>query len=76
MFDILFNTYLDDICCGKKQTSITKHFLENMNEQYIDKISNPRKVCDYIAGMTDDFFNMEFKEIVIPKSFGFRIEEN
>jgi dGTP triphosphohydrolase len=30
-------------------------------------------VVDFIAGMTDDYFNREFEDYVIPKSFGARI---
>ena len=36
------------------------------NEEGID-----RAVVDYIAGMTDDFAVYKYKEIFIPKSWGF-----
>ena len=36
------------------------------NEEGID-----RAVVDYIAGMTDDFAVYKYKEIYIPKSWGF-----
>jgi dGTPase len=56
------------------KTSITKNFLVNMNVNYRDNTPNPRIACDYIAGMTDDFFNKEFKNFMIPDSFGYKIK--
>ncbi len=75
MFDVLFETYIDDIEKDKNETSITRYYLKSMNNNYLDKTSKPKLVCDYIAGMTDDFFNKEFKDVVIPRSFGYKIEK-
>lgn len=74
MFDVLFETYLNELETGRKQTSLSKFYLPNMNENYKANNSNPRIVCDYIAGMTDDFFNNEFKNIMIPQSFGYNLK--
>jgi dGTPase len=74
MFEVLFNKYNDDLKSGKMKTSITKNFLVNMNVNYRDNTPNPRIACDYIAGMTDDFFNKEFKNFMIPDSFGYKIK--
>ena len=60
MFDVLFEKYLDDIKTNRNQTSISKLFINEMSQDYIDKTPPHRIVCDYIAGMTDDFFNNEF----------------
>ncbi len=53
-----------------------KHYSENtsdMGEEYlamIDKGEAPETVvCDYIAGMTDNFAVMKYKDIYIPKSW-------
>ncbi len=73
MFEILFALYLKDLESGKGETGISQHFMNNMSEEYITTTSNPRKVCDYIAGMTDAFFNKEFKDIMLPHSFGYKI---
>ena len=71
MFDVLFETYLIDLKSGKQETSISKYYLAEMNRSYREKTPEARIVCDYIAGMTDDFFNSEFKKIVLPESIGY-----
>lgn len=54
--------------------SLYEHFVKNVEElpAYIQKISQNEgvetAVCDYIAGMTDQFATSVFKEIFIPKS--------
>ncbi|MGN1044186.1 MAG: deoxyguanosinetriphosphate triphosphohydrolase [Acutalibacteraceae bacterium] len=54
--------------------SLYEHFVKNFEELpiYIQKISQKEgietAVCDYIAGMTDQFAISVFKEIFIPKS--------
>ena len=73
MFDVLFKVYLEDLESGSMNSSISEHYLNSMNKHYLDETSNPRIVCDYIAGMTDDFFNTEFKNVMIPKSFGYKL---
>jgi dGTPase len=73
MFDVLFDFYLEDLEGNKNSTSISNYYVKSMSEEYHEKTSKPRIVCDYIAGMTDHFFNNEFKEVMIPKSFGYKI---
>nr|WP_321412321.1 HD domain-containing protein [uncultured Carboxylicivirga sp.] len=75
MFDVLFEEYLNDLESGKNKTSITKNYLPRMNDYYKENYSKPRIVCDYIAGMTDDFFNNEFKNLLIPQSFGYSLKK-
>ena len=54
--------------------SLYEHFKDNYKEMpaYLQKIANEetleRAVCDYIAGMTDQFATALFKKIFIPKS--------
>lgn len=54
--------------------SLYEHFIKNIEEMpdYIQEISKKEgietAVCDYIAGMTDQFATLVFKEIFIPKS--------
>jgi len=74
MFDVLFYKYMDDLKSDKQKTSITKNFLKTKTEKYLTETSLSRMVCDYIAGMTDDFFNNEFKHCVVPESFGYKIK--
>ena len=55
-------------------TSLYKHFKENYREMpvYLQEIADTesldRAVCDYIAGMTDQYATELFKRIFIPKS--------
>jgi len=73
MFDVLFENYLDDLEKDKNQTSISQYYLKAMKLKYKDENSNVRIVCDYIAGMTDDFFNKEFETLIMPQNFGYKI---
>ena len=73
MIDILFKKYMKDLNYCDSNSHIVKHFLSNMNAEYRDETSKPRIVCDFIAGMTDDFFNSEFKDAVVPHSFGMTV---
>ncbi|MDT8394497.1 MAG: HD domain-containing protein [Bacteroidales bacterium] len=73
MFDVLFEKYLNDLKKENLESSIFKDFLKNMAYNYKENTSNGRIVCDFIAGMTDDFFNKEFKDLLFPRSFGYRI---
>lgn len=73
MFEVLFKTYLDDLKAEKGNTAITQNFIPRMSQEYLSTTSEARIVCDYIAGMTDDFFNKEFKNMMIPHSFGYKI---
>jgi len=74
MFDVLFDRYYEDIESNKKETSISKFYLEQRSIDYLDASQTYRIVSDYIAGMTDNFFNKEFEHFVIPKRFGYKIE--
>ena len=42
-------------------------FLNNMCDDYINNTSDERKVIDYIAGMTDDYFVREYNRLIDKK---------
>lgn len=63
-FRLLFNRYLYELNNEKKDSKIYKVFLNNMDKSYLDNTSNERKVIDYIAGMTDDYFNLEYNRLI------------
>lgn len=73
MFDYLFNKYLVDLDKEVGNTSISTDFLKNMSKEYRTKNENYKIVVDYISGMTDKFFNKQFKDSVIVKSFGRKV---
>lgn len=62
MFNSLFDLYLNQIENNKKENDIFTLFLDTMNTNYLNNTSSARKVIDYIAGMTDDFFNNQYKK--------------
>lgn len=62
MFNDLFKLYYDQICKNEKDENIYTVFLNEISDQYLKNTSIARKVIDYIAGMTDDYFNNEYKK--------------
>lgn len=56
MYETLFATFLRDIKRGNKSSLIFTAFLDYKVEAYLNKTSAERKVIDFLAGMTDDYF--------------------
>lgn len=73
MFRFLFDSYLEDIEKGNEDSEIFTDFLKEMNGGY-KKRKAPEIVKDFIAGMTDRYFNNCFKEKYFPKNFGYTIK--
>ncbi len=55
----LFCRYLSDIKNNNTDSEIFTIFLNNQCESYMENTCDKRKVIDFIAGMTDDFFMNE-----------------
>jgi len=64
--DLLFGIYLKDIKTGNKESNIFKQFLNRKNKKYISAFSNEEIVRDFIATMTDRYFNEEVKNLLLP----------
>lgn len=66
MFNSLFKLYYNQINENEVNEDIFEVFLNDMCDEYLNNTSTARKVIDFIAGMTDDFFisqyNKYFKE--------------
>ncbi len=60
MFNLVFEKNLYFLEHNKTNNNIFNVFLNNLSEEYNKNNSNARKVIDYIAGMTDDFFIDEY----------------
>lgn len=58
----IYNKYLEDIKKNNQQSPIYTIFLNNQQQEYLEKNSSQRKVIDFIAGMTDDLFLREIKK--------------
>ena len=62
MFQTLFNKLLDIVNKQDENHNIYKNYLNSMSKEYLKNTSNARKVIDYIAGMTDEYFLNEYKK--------------
>lgn len=54
--NLLFEHYLIDLTKRNYKSEIYQAFLNDMDEKYLKETSNKRKVIDFIAGMTDEYF--------------------
>ncbi|HOE91492.1 MAG TPA: HD domain-containing protein [Candidatus Cloacimonadota bacterium] len=64
--EILFEKYLEDIANNDTESKIFKHFLSYKNSDYLESYSEAEKVRDFIATMTDRYFNEEVKDYLLP----------
>ena len=69
MYKTLFGKFLNDLKRENNDSKIYKHFvgMKEINKEYIKSTSEPEIVRDYVAGMTDRYFEETFKEVVLPK---------
>lgn len=63
MYRLVFNYYLDILNNNITNNDIYTVFLNKMNDNYLSNNSNVRKVIDYIAGMTDNYFMKKYNKI-------------
>jgi dGTPase len=71
MFSMLFETFLNDLKNGNGESKIIKSYLSTFalekRKAYVDETPASEIVRDFIAGMTDDYFNDTFGEIYLPQ---------
>lgn len=60
----LYHTYLSDIKSNRVESIIFTIFLNFQNSHYLNNTDMRRKVIDFIAGMTDDMFIREIKQVL------------
>ncbi|MDA3885025.1 MAG: HD domain-containing protein [Candidatus Delongbacteria bacterium] len=65
-FEILFETYLEDLATQNKDSDIYRHFLNDKKSEYKESITDAEKVKDFIASMTDRYFKFQLEKIIIP----------
>jgi dGTPase len=63
---ILFDKYMTDIEEKNADSKSFNHFLNHKSEQYIEITNDAEKVRDFIATMTDRYFNQELEDYVLP----------
>jgi dGTPase len=71
MFALLFEAFLDDLKSDRKQSRIFTNYIASFTDdrwkRYVQGTSEPEIVRDFIAGMTDEFFNDAFRELYLPQ---------
>lgn len=63
---VMYDKYMHDIQENNKDSKIFKHFLDHKRPEYLEMFSPAEWVRDYIATMTDRYFNEEIKEYMLP----------
>lgn len=63
---IMFEKYLEDIRTGNRDSKVFKHFLNHKNAEYLESFNPAEKVRDFIATMTDRYYNEEVKAYMLP----------
>ena len=63
---IMFDKYLEDIEKNNRDSKIFKHFLDHKSEAYREVFSPAEQVRDFIATMTDRYYNEEIKDYLLP----------
>ncbi len=67
MFELLFETYLNDLENGIESSDIYREFLEGMSSRYKTETPPAGIVRDFIAGMTDEYFLEQCRKNLIPQ---------
>lgn len=69
MYKTLFHKFLNALEEKDESSRIYKHFMKEewISREYLDNSTGEETVRDYIAGMTDRYFERVFKEIILPK---------
>ncbi|MDP8226280.1 MAG: HD domain-containing protein [Candidatus Celaenobacter polaris] len=63
---ILFDKYMTDLEKKHTDSKIFNHFLNHKSNQYIKDTNDAEKVRDFIATMTDRYFNQELEDYILP----------
>jgi len=66
LFEMLFETYLEDMKDRRESSVIFKNFLKDMKQNYIQCYQPAEIVRDFISGMTDQYFLGQCPESMRP----------
>ena len=69
MYNLLYTQFLDDLDDKNDKSKIFTKFIHAhwINKEYLESSSEAEKVRDYMAGMTDRYFENIFRDLVLPK---------
>jgi dGTPase len=65
----MFEQYLEDLKNNQRNSKIFTQFLDYKNSDYLTKHNHAEKVRDFIATMTDRYFNEEVKHYLLPGQY-------
>jgi len=63
----MFEHFLAEMENNRSSSIIFRHFLGNRSERYLAETSQPEKVRDYLATMTDRYFSQVFTSQFVPR---------
>jgi len=72
MFRFLYQAFLKELVSRDENSWIYRWATKKMVPEYAAGTAPERIAADYIANMTDRYFNEEFRRRVIPVDFGFK----
>jgi len=72
MFTQLFERYCQDLAANYQDSDIYD-FIHEKDDVYLQNTNDRRMVCDYVAGMTDVFFNNRYQNLFVPQSYGYSL---
>ena len=67
MFNSLFKVYQQHILDNDIEKDIFKLYINDMDSTYLKNNSTNRIIIDFISGMTDNFFNEQYKKYCTKK---------
>lgn len=74
MFKLLYEQYLSEFREQIENASIYRKFIAGMATEYRENNKPEKMIVDYMAGMTDDYFNNEFRKYFMPESYGLHVK--
>ncbi len=66
LFNVIFKTFLEDLCSSNRDSVIFTHFLDGMDDHYIERFTHAEIVRDFISGMTDAYFLRTARNLILP----------
>jgi len=70
MFNVVLESLVEKKLHGNVKLQYNK-WEQDQSPEYFNANGPARIAADYLSGMTDDFLMSSYRELVVPKSFGF-----
>jgi dGTPase len=76
MFKELYAVYCEHIRQQENLQDIYHYHLADVDSSYRENTSVERQAIDFLAGMTDDFFNNQYQKLFVPQTYGYAVARN